>query len=56
MSFDAEILSRAAAVLDLARARGWRIATAQSCTGGLIARALTEIAGSSDDVECRFVT
>lgn len=56
MSFDAEILSRAAAVLDLARARGWRIATAESCTGGLIAGALTEIAGSSDVVECGFVT
>lgn len=30
------------------RARGWRIATAESCTGGLIAAACTELAGSSD--------
>jgi nicotinamide-nucleotide amidase len=43
-------------VLDLCRARGWRIATAESCTGGLVAAALTEIAGSSDVFECGFVT
>jgi len=33
-----------------------RIATAESCTGGLVAAALTEIAGSSDVVDCGFVT
>lgn len=38
------------------RARGWRVATAESCTGGLIAAALTEIAGSSDVVDRGFVT
>ena len=43
-------------VLDLCRARGLRIATAESCTGGLVAAALTEIAGSSDVVDCGFVT
>ncbi len=43
-------------VLALARARGLRIATAESCTGGLVAAALTEIAGSSDVVDCGFVT
>jgi len=43
-------------VLKLCRARGLRIATAESCTGGLVAAALTEIAGSSDVVECGFVT
>jgi len=42
--------------LDLCRARGLRVATAESCTGGLVAAALTEIAGSSDVVECGFVT
>jgi PncC family amidohydrolase len=48
---------RAAAVdlLDACRARGLRVATAESCTGGLVAAALTEIAGSSDVVECGFV-
>jgi nicotinamide-nucleotide amidase len=40
----------AARVLDLARARGIHIATAESCTGGLVAGALTAIAGSSDIV------
>jgi nicotinamide-nucleotide amidase len=43
-------------VLDLCRARGLRIATAESCTGGLVAGALTEIAGSSDVVDRGFVT
>ncbi len=38
------------------RARGLKVATAESCTGGLVAGALTEIAGSSDVVECGFVT
>ncbi|MFV0303133.1 MAG: CinA family protein [Paracoccus sp. (in: a-proteobacteria)] len=46
----------AAAVLDAARARGVMIATAESCTGGLIAGALTDIAGSSDVVDRGFVT
>ena len=43
-------------VLDLCRARGWKVATAESCTGGLVAGALTEIAGSSDVVDRGFVT
>ena len=50
--------ARAAAkrVLNLCRARGLLVATAESCTGGLVAAALTEIAGSSDVVDCGFVT
>jgi nicotinamide-nucleotide amidase len=49
---------RAAAkrVLELSRARGLKIATAESCTGGLVAGALTEIAGSSDVVDRGFIT
>ena len=37
-------------------ARGWRMATAESCTGGMIAAACTSIAGSSDWFERGFVT
>jgi nicotinamide-nucleotide amidase len=54
--FDSETLDLAAAVLDACRARSWRLATAESCTGGLVAAALTAIAGSSDVVERSFVT
>jgi len=43
-------------LLNLCRARNLRIATAESCTGGLVAAALTEIAGSSDVVDRGFVT
>lgn len=49
-------MTLAAEVLDAARARGVMIATAESCTGGLIAGALTEVAGSSDAVDRGFVT
>ena len=44
------------ALLDLYRARHLRLATAESCTGGMIAAALTDIAGSADVVERGFVT
>ena len=54
--FDDAIKARATAVLDRYRAGGLKLATAESCTGGLIAAALTEIAGSSDVVERGFVT
>jgi nicotinamide-nucleotide amidase len=40
----------------LLRRRGWRLATAESCTGGLIAGACTDLAGSSDWFERGFVT
>ena len=54
--FDPEILGAAERVLDACRTRGWRLATAESCTGGLVAAALTAIASSSDVVERGFVT
>ncbi|MEL6168432.1 MAG: CinA family protein [Pseudomonadota bacterium] len=46
----------AEAVLNAARASGVMVATAESCTGGLVAAALTEIPGSSDVVDRGFVT
>ncbi|MBN8969517.1 MAG: CinA family protein [Rhizobiales bacterium] len=43
-------------LLDLCRMRKLKIATAESCTGGLVAAALTEIPGSSDVLERGFIT
>jgi len=54
--FTPALLALAETVLNEARAKGVRIATAESCTGGLIAGLLTEIAGSSDVFERGFVT
>jgi len=54
--FTPALLSLAEAVLSEARAKGLHIATAESCTGGLIAGLLTEIPGSSDVFERGFVT
>lgn len=46
----------AAAILDAAKARGVMIATAESCTGGMVSAALTDVAGSSAVFERGFVT
>ncbi len=46
----------AAKVLDAFKAKGKMLATAESCTGGMVAAALTDIAGSSAVVERGFVT
>jgi nicotinamide-nucleotide amidase len=51
-----EMTNRAAALLDAYREKGLKIATAESCTGGLVAALLTEISGSSAVVERGFVT
>ena len=53
---DQQLLDAAASLLEACRARKTMLATAESCTGGLIAAALTAIAGSSDVVERGFVT
>jgi nicotinamide-nucleotide amidase len=50
--FEPEVL----ALGDTLRARGWRLATAESCTGGLVAACCTSVAGSSDWFERGFVT
>lgn len=49
-------MTGAEALLALARRRGVKIATAESCTGGLIAGAITDVAGSSDIFDRGFVT
>ncbi|MFZ5783916.1 MAG: CinA family protein [Pseudomonadota bacterium] len=54
--FDHEMRDAAERVLHSCRKRGLKIATAESCTGGLIAATLTAIAGSSDVVDRAFVT
>lgn len=53
---DPELIAAAARVLDANRAAGRTVAAAESCTGGLVMAALTEIAGASDVVDRGFVT
>ena len=54
--FDHEMREAAERVLVACRKRKLKVVTAESCTGGLVAAALTAIAGSSDVVERGFVT
>jgi len=54
--FSEDLRRAASRVLERCRTRGFTVATAESCTGGLVAGALTEIAGSSDVVDRGFVT
>jgi nicotinamide-nucleotide amidase len=54
--FDHEIRDAAERVLTSCRKRKLKVVTAESCTGGLVAAALTAIAGSSDVVDRGFVT
>jgi nicotinamide-nucleotide amidase len=51
-----DLEERSARLLALLRTRGLKVVTAESCTGGLVAGALTAIAGSSDVVDRGFVT
>ena len=51
-----ELASQAEHTLEVCRTAGLTVATVESCTGGLVAGALTEIAGSSDVVDRGFVT
>lgn len=51
-----ELYDRAKEVVDANRALGRRLAVAESCTGGLVCAALTEIPGSSDVFEAGYVT
>jgi nicotinamide-nucleotide amidase len=51
-----ELVESARQVIEANRKAGLRVAVAESCTGGLVSAALTEIAGSSDVFEAGFVT
>lgn len=53
---DEMISGLAASLLDLLRGKRLRVATAESCTGGMIAAALTDVAGSSEVLERGFIT
>ncbi len=50
------IVRLATDVIDVCKEKGWYVATAESCTGGLIGGALTDIAGSSAIVDRGFIT
>jgi nicotinamide-nucleotide amidase len=54
--FSESLIADASILLDTLRSRRLKLATAESCTGGLISALLTEIPGSSDVVERGFVT
>ena len=47
---------KAEAIVALLRHKGWRLATAESCTGGMVAAAITDISGSSNVFDRGFVT
>jgi nicotinamide-nucleotide amidase len=53
---DDDAVALARELVDALRERGWRLATAESCTGGGVAHAVTEIPGSSDVFDRGFVT
>ena len=53
---DEELGNKAAALLDLCKSKHLMVVTAESCTGGLVAAALTNIAGSSAVIDRGFVT
>ena len=56
MNIAQDITTLSAEVIDLCRTKGIRITTAESCTGGMIIAALTDIPGSSDVIDRGYIT
>ena len=56
MMFPRDLDARAVELIERLRAAGLMLATAESCTGGLIAGLITSVPGSSDVLDCGFVT
>ena len=56
MSSDALVMAKAEELLEACRQNGLKLATAESCTGGLVAGAITSIAGASEVFQAGFVT
>lgn len=54
--FPSDLIEEAGRLIAVMRSRALKLATAESCTGGLVAAALTEIPGSSDVFDRGFVT